>query len=75
MKKYLENASVYEHFCRNVRSAHRSIIWKYVAKNLPRSFFLLSLVTFLPFSFAKEKEKESNEKIGFVFHNISVLHK
>jgi len=24
---------------------------------------LLSLVTFLPFSFSKEKEKESNEKI------------
>ena len=28
----------------------------------PRPFFLLSLVTFFPFSFVKEKEKESNEK-------------
>ena len=55
--------SVGEHFCRNVCTALRSIPWKPAVQNLPRSFFLLSLVTFLPFSFSKEKEKESNEKI------------
>ena len=30
---------------------------------LPRPFFLLSLVTCFPFSFVKEKEKESNKYI------------
>ena len=63
-----EMRSVGEHFCRNVRSALRSILWKRAAPNLPRSFFLLSLVTFLPFSFSKEKVKESNEKL---LHNVS----
>ena len=41
----------------------RSCFWANFPRavpNLPRSFFLLSLVTFLPFSFSKEKEKESN---------------
>ena len=69
--KHPENASVYEHFSLYVRtsktksrpkSEHTECVTRGFSWYVSTRFFLLSLVTFLPFSFAKEKEKESNEK-------------